>query len=45
MRDSIKGVIVALVIVFAVAMAGIGYTLTIEKWQTNAEREDRKSVV
>lgn len=39
MRDSIKGVIAALVIVFCVAMAGIGYTLTIEKWQTNAERE------
>ena len=39
MRDSIKGVIVALVIVFAVAMAGIGYTLTIEKWPPNAERE------
>jgi hypothetical protein len=39
MRDSVKGVVVVLIIVFAVAMAGIGYTLTIEKWQTNAERE------
>ena len=39
MRDSVKGVVVVLIIVFAVAMAGIGYTLTIEKWQTTAYSE------
>ena len=39
MKDSIKAILISLAVIFAIGMVGIGYTLTIDKWQTEAERE------